>query len=45
MREDDVFVNRFEIEDRMTNFTFQIAYADDEELQLVQNPGFRGQQI
>ena len=45
VREDDVFVNRFEIKDRMANFTFQIAYEDDEELRLVQNPDLRGEQI
>ena len=45
MREDSVFVSRFEIEDRRTNFTFQIACADAEKLRLAQTPDLRGQQI
>ena len=45
VRESNVFVNRFGIADRMTNFKFQIAYENDEELRLVQYPDLTGQQI
>ena len=45
VREDDVFLQRFESNGKIGNFPYQIAFESDEEVRLLQVSNLRGGQM